>query len=63
MYNGKYKDEMFAILSILSQINLIIDRLFLDSDSENKKLYCKLSKRFLTWLEIYVAEPEVDDKE
>ena len=39
MYNEKYIEVMLAMLSFLSQINLIIDRFYLDSDSDIKKHY------------------------
>ena len=37
MYNEKYFEEMVASVSILSQINLIIDRFYLDNESDIKK--------------------------
>ena len=36
MFNKKYIEEMVAMLAILSQINLVIDRFFLDNDSDIK---------------------------
>ena len=41
MYNEKYKEKLVAMLSILSQINLLIDRFYSDNDSDIKKLYCR----------------------
>ena len=35
MYNENYIEEMVALLSILSQINLIKERFSLDNESDN----------------------------
>ena len=37
LYNDKYIEEMVAMLPILSQINLIIERFYLDNESDIKK--------------------------
>ena len=34
MYNDKYLEDMVTMLSTLSQINLIIDRFYLDNESD-----------------------------
>ena len=44
MYNENYIEEMVALLSKLSQINLIIERFCLDNESDIKKQYCDLKK-------------------
>ena len=37
MYNELYIEEMVALFSILSQTNLIIERFYLDNESDIKK--------------------------
>ena len=37
MYNEKYIEEMVALLPILSPINLINERIYLDNESDIKK--------------------------
>ena len=37
MYNEKYFEDIVALLSILSQINLITERFYLDNESDIKK--------------------------
>jgi len=61
MYNDKYIEEMVSMLAILSQINLIIERFYLDNESEIKKQYCNLRKYILAWLEVSNTKPEVDN--
>ena len=63
MYNEQYIEEMVAILAILSQINLIIGRFYLNNESDIKKQYSNLRKRILTWLEVSNSKPEVDDQQ
>ena len=60
MYDGKYIEDMVSILSVLSQINLIIDKFYLDKESDIKKLYCDLRKRILVWLKENITKPEVE---
>ena len=60
--NQKYIEEMVALLSILSQINLIMERFYLDNESDIKKQYCDLRKRILAWLEVSNTKPEIDDQ-
>ena len=47
LYDDKYIEEMVSMLAILSQINLILDRFYLDHESDIKKQYCTLRKRTL----------------
>ena len=63
MYNDKYSEEMVAMVAILSQINLIIGKFYLDNESDIKKQYSTLRKRIIAWLELTNAELEVDDQQ
>ena len=65
MYDGKYIEEMVSMLAVLSQINPIIDRFYLDRESDIKQLYRDLRKRILAlaWLRESNTEPEVDNDE
>ena len=61
MYDGEYIEEMVSMLAVLSQINLIIDRFYLDKESDIKQLYRDLRKRILAWLKEHNTKPEVDN--
>ena len=50
-YKDKYIEDMVSMLAVLSQINLIINRFYLDNESDIKKHYCTLRKRILAWLQ------------
>ena len=63
MYNDKYIEEMVIILAILSQINLLIDRLYLDEESDHKKQYYILRKHILARLQERNTKTEVDNEE
>ena len=63
MYNEKYIEEMVAMSAILSQINLIIEKFYLDKESDIKKQYYKLRKRILAWLEESNTKPEIEDQQ
>ena len=63
VYNDEYIEEMVALLSILSEFNLIIDRFYLDNESDIKNQNCDLRKRILTWLEVCNAKPENCDQQ
>ena len=63
MYDGKYFEEMVSMLAVLSQINLIIDRFYLDKESDIKQLYRDSRKRILAWLKENNTMPEVDNDE
>ena len=60
MYNEKYIEEMVGMLAILSQINLIIEKIYLDTESDIKKQYYNLRKRKLAWLDESNTIPEID---
>ena len=61
MYKDKYIEDMVSMLAVLSQINLIIDRFYLDNESDIRKQYCTLRKSILAWLRESNTEPEVDN--
>ena len=63
MYDGKYIEKMVSMLAVLSQINLIIDRFYLDKESDNKQLYRDLRKRILAWLKENNTKPKIDNDE
>ena len=63
IYNDKYIEDMVSMLAVLSQINLIIDRFYLDNESDIKKHYCTFRKRILAWLQERNTLPEVDNDE
>ena len=63
IHDGKYIEEMVSMLAVLSQINLIIDRFYLDKESDIKQLYRDLRKRILAWLKEIHTKPEVDNDE
>ena len=54
---------MVAMLAILSQINLIVEKFCLDNESDIKKQNCGLRKHILAWLEVSNTKPEVDDQQ
>ena len=60
MYDGKYIEEMVSMQAVLCQINLIIDRFYLDKESDIKQLYRDLRKRILAWLKENNTMPEVE---
>ena len=57
---SKYIEEKVSMLAVLSQINLIIDRFYLDKESDIKQLYRDLRKRLLAWLKENNTIPEVE---
>ena len=63
MYDGKYIQDMVSMLAVLSQINLIIEKFYLDKESDIEQLYCDLSKRILVWLKENNTMPQVDNDE
>ena len=63
MYIYEYIEEMVTMLSILSEINLIIDSFYLDNESDIKKQNCDLRKLILTWLEVCNAKPDIDNEQ
>ena len=63
LYNEKYIEEMMAMLAILSQIILIIEKFSLHNEGDIKKQHCDLRKRILAWLEVSNTKPKVDDQQ
>ena len=63
IYNDKYIEDTVSILGVFSQINLIIDRFYLDNESDIKKQFASLRKRILAWLQERNTRPEVDKDE
>ena len=53
---------MVAMSAILSQINLITEKFYLDNESDIKKC-CNLRKRIIAWLEESNTKPENDDQQ
>ena len=62
-YDGECIGEMVCMLAVLSQIKLIIDRFYLDKESDIEQLYRDLRKRILAWLKENNTKPEVDNDE
>ena len=63
MYNEKYIEELVTMLAILSQIDFIIKKIYLDNESDIKKQYCCWRKRILTWLEVSKRKAEINDQQ
>ena len=63
MYNQKYIGETVALLSIVSQINIIIERFYSHNESDIRKKYCDLRKRILAWLEVIITKLEINDQQ
>ena len=63
LYDDKYIKDMVSMFAVLSQINLIIDKFYLDKKSDIKLLYRDLRKRILAWLKDNNTMPEVDNDE
>ena len=63
MYNGENVIEMVSMSAVLSQVNLILDRIYFDKESDIKEQYCTLRKRILAWLRGINAKPEDDNDE
>ena len=61
MYNAKYIEDMVVMTGVLSQINLIIEKVYdFDDDSDLKRKYWILRKHILAWLEEKNTKPKVD---
>ena len=63
MHNDKYVEEMVALLSVLSQINLIIEKIYLDEKWDFKKENGKLRKRILDWLRACNTKADIVDQQ
>ena len=54
---GEYIEERLAVLSVLSQINHIIEKLYSDDDEEDlNEQYNELRQRVLEWYEVINTE-------
>ena len=61
---GEYIEERLAFLSVLSQINHIIERFYSDDTEEHlDEQYNKLRHRILEWFEVINIKPEIDDQQ
>ena len=59
---GEYIEERFAALSVLSQINHILETFYSNDTEENlHEQYNKLRQRILEWYEVINTKPEIDD--
>ena len=63
MYDGKYVEDLMTILGIVYQINIIIDKFYLDNESDINQLYRDLRKRILVWLKEHNTNSKDDDDE
>ena len=63
MYNDECIEEQMSMLAVLSRINLIINRFYLDDESDIIKQYCTLRKHILAWLRESKRKQGVDDGE
>ena len=63
IFKDKYIGDMESTLGVFSQINLMIDRFYLDNESDFKKQYTTLRKCILSWLQERNTIPQVDNDE
>ena len=63
IFIDKYTEDMVSMLAVFSQINQIIDRFYLENESDIEKQYTTLNKRILAWLQERNTIPEVDNDE
>ena len=59
-YVNKYDEEMIDVLAILSQINIIIEKFYLNKKCAFNPLYHDLREHILTLLKESNTKPEVD---
>ena len=60
----EYIEERLAVLSVLSQINHIIERFYSDVDEEDlDEQYNKLGQKILEWYEVINTKPEINDQQ
>ena len=58
----EYIEKRQAVLSVLSQINHIKERLYTDDTEEDlDEQYKKLRQRILDWYEVINTKPEIED--
>ena len=59
MTNGGYIEDRLVVMSVLSQINYIIEKFYSDSTEEElDNQYNKLRRSFLAWYEVINMKPE-----
>ena len=63
MYNDKYIEKMVSMLGLLSPINLIIEKIYLNNDDDIENLCRNLRKRILDWFEESTTKPEIQTDE
>ena len=62
-YNEKNIEGMVSILAILSQINLMKEKFYLDNESDDEQLHCKLRKIILAWLAESNTKTEIEGQQ
>ena len=61
---GEYIEERLAVLSVLSQINHIIERFYWDDrEKDADEQYTKLRQRILEWYELINTQPEINNQQ
>ena len=63
MFINKYIEEMIAMLGVLKQTNIIIEKAYEDDESDLKKVFWILRKHILAWLQEKITKPETDNDE
>ena len=64
MFNDKYIEDVVVLTGVLSQMNLIIEKIYdIDDDSDLKRDYWIMRKHILAWLEEKYTKPQVDNQE
>ena len=60
---GEYIEERLAVLSVLSQINHIIEKIYSDdTEKDLDEQYKNMRQRILEWYEAISTKPENDDQ-
>ena len=60
-YVDKFDEEMVNVFAILSQINLIKEKFYINKECAFNPLYHESRKDILTWLKESNTKPEVDN--
>ena len=61
---GEYIEERLAVLSVLSQINHVIERFYSDdTEEELDEQYNQLRQRILEWYYVINTKPENNDQQ
>ena len=65
MYNDKNIEDMVVMTGLLSQINLIVEKYYIDNDNNLKNEYWVFRQHMLTWLMENKEKPddEVNEQE